>query len=318
MFNCDLPHLIEGFRRQNGISYAQLAERMGWPVGTLTSYMHRLRAGRPATREDLDDFARGLSDPRFELGDEVVVRHHLHAAAGVTPTPEEVADFLSDYFPKAPEDPNPSYLFDIRGYVRWVNPRMASLTAAMGGPPAAEITVRAHAWVLADIRGRLPERLALPKVVDAAPDAFRLDADTVLSLRDRLAVEPFHTFEVLVHPEIGGIFGDEDSREETVGLLEQALRIQNAVIPGFLKSTWYGPVSRRLSANPLYREALRRAAVSFRDAQHPIPADASRVVETPFGRLFLAEAVPIHDPRMGIERVLPASRGLWGIWQEMG
>ena len=171
MFNCDLPHLIEGFRRQNGISYAQLAERMGWPVGTLTSYMHRLRAGRPATREDLDDFARGLSDPRFELGDEVVVRHHLHAAAGVTPTPEEVADFLSDYFPKAPEDPNPSYLFDIRGYVRWVNPRMASLTAAMGGPPAAEITVRAHAWVLADIRGRLPERLALPKVVDAAPDA---------------------------------------------------------------------------------------------------------------------------------------------------
>ncbi len=318
MFYCDLPHLIEGYRRQNGISYAQLAERMGWPVGTLTSFMHRLRAGRGATRADLDDFARGLSNLRFELGVEAVVRNHLHAAAGVAPTAAEVAGFLATHFPDAASDPNPTYLFDSRGYVRWVNARMAALTSLLGGPPEAEVTTRAHCWALADEDGRLPERLALPKAAAATPDPFRLQADTVLDLAERLSPEPFHVIEVLLHPEMGGVFAADETGEVAIVLVEQAVRLQNTVTPGFLRSAWFGPVSRRLSGDPRYREGLRRAAFAFGDSPAGIPDDAQRVVDTPFGRLFLADAVPIHDPRMGIERVLPASRELWGIWQEMG
>ena len=49
---------IEVLRKQAGLSQRDLAGRLGWPFGSLSSYMHRLRNGRVPERAELDAFGR--------------------------------------------------------------------------------------------------------------------------------------------------------------------------------------------------------------------------------------------------------------------
>ncbi len=316
---------VDLLRKRAGISNKELAARMGWPVGTLASYLHRMHAGREPRRHELDLLAKGLSDHRFGLGEVSVVRNHLYAAAGIEPTPEEVSEFLDTHFPSAPEEMNPCRLDDFRGFVRWLNEPHAVLVERLGGPPAEEVTLMAHAWVLAQPRGRPLELAAVPKVVAGVPPTFRLAPDMVAGRCQELLRRPVHLVEVVADPRLGlnVVFGAEPDERgalppAALDLLAKILGLMEATRPGFRRAKWYGPVDRRLSHLEGYREALRMAAHVVDESRwdHSL-TDGTDFFETRLGTVFAADAVATRDPRMSLERLLPAGPKLVELWRTL-
>ena len=316
-----LHEFVDVTRQRVGISRKELAARMGWPPGTLDSYLFRLRHGRTPTRTELDALAGGLADPRSPFTAEMVLRPHLYAAAGITPTPEEIAEFAARHFPHASQDPNPCLLMDTRGFVRWVSPTLARLVGRMGGPSPEEVTVRAHAWVLGASGAGRVEPLAVDKILARVPDLFALRTGPVSALTD-LTLEPVHMMELSVDPgsiaPLLAVSGEETS-EPVLDELAWELRYMEGLWPRFRASTWYGPIDRRLCAFPAYREALRRSGTAPQDMRPDLPSrmDATGLIQTALGTILYCDTAPLLDPRFVMSRLIPASEGIWRVWQTL-
>ena len=89
--------------------------------------------------------------------------------------------------------------------------------------------------------------------------------------------------------------------------------------PGYRKTAWFGPVHRRLSAVPGYREAVVLAAELAPNRAAP-PGGAlggqREVPTTPRPRLFF-ETTPIRDPRFSFGRLFPGDAKTWKLWTRL-
>ena len=324
IFPTTVDEYIEIMRRRAGISTRELAKRIGWPPGTLSSYVHRLRAGRPPERPELDAIAGGLTDPRSPLASKVVILRYLHALGGIPPTAEEISEFVAFNFPHTPDDPAPSFCYDTRSFVPWVSPMFVTVAEALGGPPADYNTSRLHSWVLADESGDPPERLAVPALCRNAPALFRLDPDAVLDAWDDLTFRAVHMLELWADPDLGAsILFDADAEgnlsEEGLENMAHDVRIMEVLHPRFRRSPWFGRIDRRLSRFEGYREGLRRAA---KQADEPLESPplylATDLTSTTKGLMISSAAFVLLDPRLMMQQVLPADPTVWQSWQKPG
>ena len=313
-----VSEIVEVFRRRSDLSLGEIAARMGWRPGTLQSYLQRLREGRAPTRDELDALGRGLTDPRFELGDPTVLRNHLYAAAGIAPTPQEVADFIATCFPEAPKDGTPSLVLDMRGFVLWVSDPLARLAERLGGHEARRVTALLHGWTSATgfVAGgddtRDGSRQEVPEVFHIMAEDFAPASPGPLG--------PFHVFEAVVDAALGVnvVFGageDGDLPPSAVEQMARHLRFMCVIWPGFWSSPWYAPVDRRLSAFPTYGRAVGLATTP--DDAARIPLGTSFTLEAPHGAILATDTVPFRDQRMILERFSPASRELWDLWDDL-
>lgn len=307
--------IVDVVARRTGVTHRELAERMGWRPGTLDTFLARLRSQQTAAREDLDRLARGLADDRFELGSAVTLSHILHAAAGIAPTPDDVAGFVSAYFPEAPDDPAPHYVYDCRGFLCWANPATVALISLLGGPSAGQMTSWLHSWAVASAAGSGGE----------VPALFRLD--TSGSGSDTGPGRPLHLLELAADPAYGiaavlGSADGDDGAAATEGpafdQLVRGVRYLRAVWADFRTVDWFAPIDRHLYEVTAYRAAVAAALSTGPDT--PVtrrPLDASGVFETIAGPVIFSATGPVHDPRMRMERLLPASAELWATWQQL-
>ena len=316
--------LIDVMRRRAGVNSQELASRIGWRIGTLDSYLHRLRGGRQAEREEMDLFARGLADDRFELSAEDVLRNFLYASAGIDPSVEDLAGFLETHFPTLEKESTPAYVFDCRGFVCWGNAALARLFELAGGPAAAEITALLHGWALVDDGGAVPRGQALADSTEGAHALFRIDADAAATVRGRMLGRKVHLLELAADPGLGisNVLGLGDGTaapaEHASDQLLRGLRYMRALWDDFRTKDWYAPIDRSLSGVVAYREAIR-VAFAPTDSRTPaqLPMDAAGSFETAAGALFFADTSPVHDPRMRVERLLPGSATMWQLWEAL-
>ena len=237
--------LVEVVRRRTGRTYEEVAARLGWPKGTLHSYLHRMRGGRMPTRDEIDRLADALADPRQVWTRSRVIRTMLYSAAGIDPSPDDVIEFLRIHYPWALVDPGVyAYVMDVKGWIRWISAGLADLCEKLGGPPAARVTELVHAWA------RTPDSVP--------PDGFRLQTPGP-------SAEPANYLEAMLDPALGisGMFGVTDATSpmppHVVRILEVQLRSYQAVWPNFTTLPWFAPVHARLLRRSGYADAYERA-----------------------------------------------------------
>ena len=274
-------------------------------------------------RAELDALAEALSDPRFEFASPWVLRCYLHAAAGVEPTPEEVADFVDTNLPRARHDVHPTFVLDSRIFFRWVNPVAAAVVERVGGVPADMATAMAHGWTLAREGMTRLERMAVEKLVAQTPEVFRLSVERVVALGDRVPLRPIHITEAIVDPALGvnGVFGvgaDGEVPDSVVEVLALQLLRLRMLWPDFRSSRWFAPIDARLSCFPAYQRALELATVPPErpPGLHPL-VYTSGTVTTPAGRALFVYGEHVFDRRLGVGRLSPLTASATEIWPEL-